>query len=89
MPENKGRYTICESCVHAYGDDCFSIPPEERHWVKDCYIESRTTQPNRLRYVYQCDRYKRGRRPLVIGGREAIGLHRVFEIENRYREQRA
>jgi hypothetical protein len=79
MTENKGHYTICESCVHAYGDACFGVPPEERHWVTEIYIEGRTTQPNRLRYVYQCDRYKRGRRPLVIGGREAIGVQAFRE----------
>lgn len=79
MTENKGHYTICESCVHAYGDACFGVPPEDRLWVKEVYIEARNTQPHKPRFVYQCDRYKRGRRSLVIGGREAIGVQAFRE----------
>lgn len=62
--------TLCESCVHAYGDDCFSIPFEERGWVKDVTIVDVTREYKEvstdieLRKVHECERYALGRKPL-------------------------
>jgi len=55
--------TICDSCIHAYGDDCFGVPSEERHWVLE--VKSRPSAYNyTIRNVRKCSRYERGRKPL-------------------------
>lgn len=57
-------YTICDSCIHAYGDDCFSVPPEERYWVKEVAVKPSSSGNFTIRNVQKCERYKRGRKPL-------------------------
>jgi len=63
--ERKKEYdTLCCTCVHAYGDDCFALPFEDRHWVKEFYKSNKSTA---ARYITRCARYKKGRKPLSRG----------------------
>jgi hypothetical protein len=65
------RYSMswCWSCIHAYGDDCFSVPAEERDWVTEVQVHQRIKSgfgaPDEIMYVREvreCERYEMGRR---------------------------
>ncbi len=58
--------TLCTTCIFAYGDECFSTPPDERTWAREVELAGRDS----VRAVKKCDRHKRGRKPLP--GRRAV-----------------
>lgn len=62
--------TICYNCRHAYADDCFGVPPEDREWVKDFIEHTYEVQERQItcRKVKSCDRHEVGRKPLGIYG---------------------
>jgi len=75
LPPNKKKsfikgVSLCESCVHAYGDDCFSVPFEHRFWVKEAEFKKVTFNTKKeevkkeiiIRKIRECEKYKRGRR---------------------------
>jgi hypothetical protein len=71
--------TICDTCVHAYGDDCFKVPIEDRRWVRQVQVRkmSGNVSISAIRLVSKCDRYEMGRRPLAGVG-AIVGSYREF-----------
>lgn len=64
---NNPKTTLCNNCIYVYGNECPSIPVEERPWVKRYEtIISRegTDQAYRVNYVFECERHREGRIPL-------------------------
>lgn len=61
-----GAKTICDYCRHAYGDDCFSVPFEERAWVQKATMReiTYTESPYFIHEVERCSRFAVGRKPL-------------------------
>ncbi len=71
LPSNSQRVvpktTLCSSCTFICGNECPSIPVEQRPWVKRFEtIISRegTNQAYQVNYVFECERYRKGRMPL-------------------------
>lgn len=60
--------SICIHCIHAYGDDCFSVPTSERIWVKKRKVKHRASNNQKIPYeigdVVDCERFERGRKAL-------------------------
>lgn len=68
MKNNRGRHnlneSLCVRCIHAYGDDCFSIPQEERTWITE-KIKKRKRGHGAGYIIYtvkECARYEPGRK---------------------------
>ena len=60
--------SLCESCYHAYGHDCFFTPIEKRLWVQEVITQVVFAHTQRYRVVYsvtKCERYVQGRQPLL------------------------
>lgn len=70
--ENNGRHnsgeSLCGSCIHAYGNDCFSIRQEERTWITK-KIKKQKIGPGAGYIIYiikECARYEPGRKELDL-----------------------
>ena len=66
-PDFEPSATLCDACVHAYGDDCFSVPQEQRPWIRryeSKLVSYHPLRPYEVRLIKECDRYERGRKPL-------------------------
>jgi hypothetical protein len=61
------KESLCMSCCHAYGDDCFSYPFDERTWIEELHIIEKKGGAYDTRKILKCSRYKPGRRPLSRG----------------------
>lgn len=72
MANNKGRHnpneSLCVRCIHAYGDDCFSTPQEERTWItKKIKKRKRGHGAGYIIYmIKECTRYEPGRKELDL-----------------------
>lgn len=71
LPSNSQRVvpktTLCNSCTFICGNECPSIPVEQRPWVKRfevVIINQGKDQEYPINYVLECERHKKGRIPL-------------------------
>lgn len=85
LPSNSQRVvpktTLCNSCTFICGNECPSIPVEQRPWVKRfevVIINQGKDQEYPINYVLECERHEKGRIPLDrysperIAAREAL-----------------
>jgi hypothetical protein len=57
MPSATYKESLCLSCKHAYANDCFSIPFEQRTWIKKVEI-IRKKNAYDARKILKCKKYK-------------------------------